>query len=462
MKISFHGAARGVTGSCFLIQANKENTLLECGSFQEWQRISRQNEKSFGFKPSEIDRVVLSHAHLDHCGDLPLLYKYGFRGEVITTNPSEELSGLVMYDSAYLSEEEAKRKSKHGKKVEPIYTGKEVEGILNRFNRNRTGEVVYNKPIEIGKGLTVTFFDSGHILGAASILLEVREGQAYTRIVFSGDIGNRNKPIVRDPELPPEADFVIMESTYGNRSHQPITFSIDELYSVINKTFQRGGNVYIPTFAIEGSQDMLFLIREGLEKGSLPEDTKAFLDSRMAISATEIFSRYPDFYNGKAKELISSGIDPFIIPNLKFTRTSIESKEINDVRSGAVVMAGSGMCEGGRILHHLKQNLSRPECTFIFARYAAPGTLARRIIDKAKYVKIYGTDVEVKAEICTIPGFSGHAGRDGLLEWVEHTRDPKVVFLTHGSQDPMESLAEELTIRGYNVEMPELHEGYKY
>ncbi len=459
MKLSFHGAAREVTGSCHLLQANKKKILIDCGLFQGYHGISRQNESSFGFKPSEIDAVILTHAHLDHCGRLPLLYKGGFRGEVISTGPSEELASLVMYDSAFLMEEEATRRSRHGNEVEPLYNEDDVTRVINRFNMKRP-PVAYNQPIDIAEGITATFIDSGHILGSGSIKVVLREGPTEKTIIFSGDIGNKNKPIVRDPISPPESDFVVMESTYGNRNHKQIEASLTELYPAINETFENGGNVFMPTFAVEGSQEMLFFLREGYENGLISKDTKTFLDSPMAISATDIFRKYPDFYNGQAKQLIESGIDPFMLPNLTFSRTPAQSKSINEITSGAIVMAGSGMCEGGRILHHLKQNLSRPECTFIFTRYAPSGTLARKIINGSQYVKIFGSDTEVRARILTINGFSGHAGRDELLKWV-HPGSPKV-FLTHGSEGPMESLAEGLTGRKHEVEMPEMHEQYRY
>ncbi len=468
MKLSFHGAAREVTGSCHLIETGNIKILIDCGMYQGGGGLSEENLKPFGFRPKDINYLLLTHAHLDHCGRIPLLVKQGFCGEIITTSASRELAKLVMLDSAHVHEEEAKRNAKHftrsykhNKKnkhynIQPLYSTLDVLNSLDYFSKT----VSYEKPIELSKGVIATFFDAGHIIGSASILLEIKERKNNHRIVFSGDIGNNNKPIIRDPTPPPEADFVVMETTYGDRSHKSIKESVKELYNAINNTFSRGGNVYIPTFALERAQELLFFLREGVEQNKLPRNIQVFLDSPMAVSATEIYRRYPDFYDEESLKLFKAKVDPFMFPNVSFTKDVSESIAINNIKSGAVVMAGSGMCTGGRICQHLKHNLWREECSVIFVSFAAGGTLGRKIIDGAKTVYIYGEEIGVCAKVYTINGFSAHAGRDELLEWHKFTGKPKLTYLVHGAPEALASIASELKSKGNSVKIPGLHESY--
>ena len=466
MKLSFHGAAREVTGSCHLIEIGNIKILIDCGMYQGGGGLAEENLKPFGFKAKDINYLLLTHAHLDHCGRIPLLVKQGFHGEIITTSASRELAKLVMLDSARIHEEEAKRNAKHFKRSYKhskkskrhntylLYNTLDVLNSLDYFGRNAT----YDKPIKLSKGIQVTFFDAGHIIGAASILLEAEEGKSKKKIIFSGDIGNKNKPIIRDPAPLPQADIVVMETTYGDRSHKSIKESVSEFYSAINDTFKHGGNVYIPTFALERAQELLFFLREGVEKGKLPHNMQVFLDSPMAISATEIYKHHPECYDDESAAMFEKQKDPFTLPDLAFTRDVSESIAINNIKSGAVVMAGSGMCTGGRICQHLKHNLWREECSVIFVSFAAEGTLARKIIDGAKTVYIYGEEIGVRAKVYTINGFSSHAGRNELLEWHKSIGKPETTFLVHGAPEAMASIASELKIKGHQIKMPKPHE----
>lgn len=467
MKLSFHGAAREVTGSCFLLETGGTKILIDCGLYQGGKGLSEENAKPFTFKPKDINFVLLTHAHLDHCGRIPLLVKQGFRGEIITTSASRELAKLVMLDSAHVHEEEARRNAKYLKRyskhkknkkpnISPIYNTVDVLNSLDYFGQN----AIYEKPIKLSKNITAIFFDAGHIIGSASIFLEIKEGRSLKNVLFSGDIGNKNKPIIRDPAPLPQADFVIMETTYGDRSHKSIEESISEFYLAINDTFKRGGNIFIPTFALERAQELLFFLREGIEIGKLPRSMQVFLDSPMAISATEIYKHHPDCYDEEFRKLFRQNKDPFYLPNLSFTRDVSDSITINNIRSGAVVMAGSGMCTGGRICQHLKHNLWREECSVIFVSFAAEGTLARKIIDGAKTVYLYGEEIDVRAKVYTINGFSAHAGRNELLSWHKNIGKPEITFLIHGAPEAMASMASELKAKGNNVKMPKRHEGF--
>ncbi len=460
MHIEFHGAAGGVTASCHLIEVADKRILVDCGMYQGSRELEEENAEPFGFDPETIDYVLLTHAHLDHCGRLPLLVKRGFRGEILTTGASRDLAKLVMMDAAHLAEEEARRKTHQARlagskeTIEPLYSMLDVFDALDYFGRR----IDYNQPTRICKGIRVTFIDAGHILGSACILLHLHEESRRLKLLFSGDLGNKGRPILRDPSRPPRADVVVMEATYGNRCHKPVPPSVEELYRAILNTFERGGNVIIPTFALERAQEILYFLREGIEQKKIPRYLPVFLDSPMAISATEIFRRHPECYDRETCTLFCEGNDPFDLPELHFTRETAESMRLNQIDSGAVIMAGSGMCTGGRVRHHLKHNLARPECSVIFVGYAARGTLARAIIDGAKTVRIFGREIPVNASIYTIGGFSAHADQKELLAWHRHTGTPRKTFLVHGENAALTTLAEKL--QPSPVEIPRLHQIY--
>jgi metallo-beta-lactamase family protein len=461
MRISFHGADRGVTGSCHLVEVGGTRILVDCGLFQGSRELEEDNADPFGFEPADIDLVLLTHAHLDHCGRLPLLSARDFRGQIVATTATRDLAALILKDAAHLQEEEARYRAQRARhhrhtpvEIEPLYTGADVDRTLQLFHTKAR----YGHRIQLAKGAHATFLDAGHILGSACVLLELEEGRKRKRVLFSGDLGSSGRPILRDPAEAPWADVVVMETTYGDRAHKALAPSVAELYEAINHTFAHGGNVLIPTFALERAQELLFFLREGVAEGRLPDRMQVFLDSPMAISATEIFERHPECYNAETSELFQEGRNPFHLAGLHMSRTAEESMAINQIVSGAIIMAGSGMCSGGRIRHHLRKCLWRRQCSVIFVGYAARGTLARRIIDGAEVVRIHGEEVPVRANVHTIGGFSAHADQAELLAWHRQTGDPERTFLVHGEPNVMKHFGS--LLEGTTVEMPELHQGF--
>ncbi|RLA20614.1 MAG: MBL fold metallo-hydrolase [Gammaproteobacteria bacterium] len=463
MKISFHGADQSVTGSCHLIECAGKRILIDCGLYQGGRELVEENIEDFGFDPSTVDFLLLTHAHLDHCGRIPLLVKRGFRGEIITTAASVELARLVMLDSAGLQESETRYQQRkadrhhghHAKNIEPLYTTLDALNSLDFFGRVAR----YHEPFELATGITTTFIDAGHILGSAAIFLELSEGEQSHRILFSGDLGYNDRAILRNPAIPPKVDTVVMETTYGDRLHKQLKPSIDELYEIVNETVGRGGNVIIPTFAMERAQEILYFLREGIDQGEIKRFTNVFLDSPMAISATEIFRRHPECYDEETKKIFCEDNDPFGFEGLHFTRETNESMAINQINGGAVIMAGSGMCTGGRIRHHLRHNLWNRANSIVFVGFAARGTLARKIVDGAKVVKIFGEEIHVNASIHTIGGFSAHADQAELLAWHAQTGKPKTTFLVHGENEAMHTFSKHLD--NTDVIMPTLHDSFE-
>jgi metallo-beta-lactamase family protein len=457
LRLSFHGADRDVTGSCHLVECAGQRFLVDCGLYQGSRELAEENAGDFGFDPAGIDFVLLTHAHLDHCGRLPLLTKRGFRGEIITTKATNELARLVMLDAAHLQDEthsnpHPKRHDVGHKPAEPLFTVADALQCLELFKRSAE----YGKPIDLAQGVRATFVDAGHILGSASILLELTEAGRTVRLLFSGDLGSGADPLLVTPAPPPHADVVVIETTYGDRLHKPMDASIDELYGAISTTLGRG-NVIIPTFALERAQELLFLLNQGIEKNRLKPSMQVFLDSPMAISATEIFAHHPDDLKPEAARLFREGRDPFALPGLHFTRQRSESVALNTIRAGAIIMAGSGMATGGRVQHHLEHNIARPECSVIFVGFAAKGTLARRIIDRQNPVRIFADYIPVRASIHTINGFSAHADQADLLKWHGHTGAART-FLTHGEEDAMHAFASRLGKT--QVQMPTLNQSF--
>ncbi|WP_233809844.1 MBL fold metallo-hydrolase RNA specificity domain-containing protein [Paraburkholderia sp. HP33-1] len=443
MKISFHGADREVTGSCHLVEAKDKRILIDCGMYQGSSDLDDANADSFGFDPGSIDFLLLTHAHLDHCGRIPLLVKHGFTGEIITTAATRELARLVMLDAAHLHEEEAEHHARHAHRGgdtarRPLYDTADAFNALGHFGRT----AVYGEPVMLTPTLHATFYDAGHILGSASIRIECTQ-EPNRSVIFSGDLGTSGRAILRDPQIPPPANVVVMETTYGDRVHKELALSVGELYAAINDTFARGGNVVIPTFALERAQEILYYLREGIESGRLPHSMPVYLDSPMAVSATEVFRRHPECFSPKERALFEDGKDPFSLPGLHFTRDTADSIALNMLDGGAVIMAGSGMCTGGRVRHHLLHNLARHDSSVIFVGYAARGTLARVLIDGAKQVTLFGESVPVRARLHTINGFSAHADRDELLAWHRALKPARTV-LVHGDEDVMQQFASSL------------------
>lgn len=452
MKLSFHGADRDVTGSCHRIEVAGRQLLVDCGMFQGGRELDAENSEPFGFDPARIDTVLLTHAHLDHCGRLPLLVKAGFRGEIICTAPTAELARIVLTDAARIAEEDAARASRRrggNDAVRPLYTRGDVDAVLERIGR----VVRYEELLSLADGLTVSFHDAGHILGSASVLLQVEERGRTRRLLLSGDIGNRGRPILRDP-APPMADIVLMETTYGDRQHRSVRASVDELIEAVDATLKRHGNVVIPSFALERTQEILFYLREAIDEGRLPRSLPVFLDSPMAASTIEVYRRYPEFYDEHARAIVASGSDPFSMPGLRMTREHEESMGINRIEGGAVIIAGSGMCTGGRVRHHLRHNLGHDRSAIVFIGFAARGTPARRIIDGARYINLLGEDVPVRARIHTINGFSAHADQAELLRWHAAAGGRERTILVHGEETAMGEFARLLD--GVPVSMPAL------
>lgn len=462
MDMTFHGAAGEVTGSCVLLRARGKRILIDCGMFQGADEDRDENRGAFSFDPADIDYVLLTHGHLDHCGRLPLLVKGGFHGEIVATSATRDLARLVLLDAAGLEAEEAKRAARRQLRrgaapVAPAFDELDVLDALDRFGRSAS----YGRSIALCDGIGVTFGNAGHILGSGWVVLDIAEQGARERVLISGDIGMGDSPLLDPPAPAPHAEVVVMESTYGDRLHKPVGPSVEELKTAILDTLERGGNVVIPTFALERSQEILFYLREMVERGDLPRRLNVFLDSPMAISATALYRRHPEALNDRIRTLLAEGADPFYLPGLRITRDTAESIAINEIRSGAVILAGSGMATGGRVLHHLRHNLWRPESSVVFVGYAAVGTLARRIIDGQREVRIFGEEVQVAARTYTIGGFSAHADRDGLLDWYRTAGSPTYTFLAHGEEGQRKALAQALRADGHTVELPELHARYE-
>ena len=433
MKLMFLGAAHEVTGSCHYIEACGKSILLDCG--MEQGRDTYENQE-IPVSASKIDYVFLSHAHIDHSGLLPLLYKNGFKGQIYATEATTDLCRIMLLDSAHIQEFEAQwrnRKNKRAGKApfEPLYTSEEAIAVLEHFV-----PCDYMQRIHVCEGVEIRFTDVGHLLGSSSIEIWLTEGDVSKKIVFSGDIGNINQPIIHDPRYTAEADYVIMESTYGDRYHTVPPDYVTELAGKIQETFDRGGNLVIPSFAVGRTQEMLYFIREIKERGLVRghEGFKVYVDSPLAIEATKVFvANYMDCYDAAAMELVRAGINPLEFPGLNVAVTPDDSMAINFDSSPKVIISASGMCEAGRVRHHLKHNLWRPESTILFVGYQAIGTLGRNIVDGAKEVRLFGETITVNAHIEELTGVSGHADKKGLLNWINHfEQKPQKVFIVHG------------------------------
>lgn len=443
MKLTFCGAAGTVTGSCHLLETENKKILLDTGLFQGGSEADEMNFEQLAFNPADIDIVLLSHAHIDHSGRIPILVKGGFKGRIITSAPTHELCKIMLPDSAFIQESEAEWKNRKGKRagkktVEPLYTVKDAERALEFFEH-----VSYNKVVNIDRNISIRLKDAGHILGSAIIELWIREKGEEFKLVFSGDLGNVDVPIMNDPTIVEEADYVIMESTYGDRLHKDTQNKDSALFDIILNTIKRKGNVVIPSFAIERTQEILYILN--MLKDSDDERLRnipVYVDSPLAINATKIFQSFLPYFDEEAQKFIKSGDNPFDFPNLIFTHTAEESKAINAMEGSSVIISASGMCEAGRIKHHLKHNLWREESSVVFVGYQAQNSLGRRIKDGEKLVKIFGEEIGVKCKIYSIDGFSGHADQKGLLDWIGAFKNkPKKVFLVHGDEGALKELS---------------------
>lgn len=442
MRLNFLGADHEVTGSCHFLQACGVNILVDCGMEQGNDVYENQE---LPIPASEVDYVLLTHAHIDHSGLIPLLYTNGFRGEVYTTRPTVDLCEIMLKDSAHIQKFEAEwrnRKAKRSngtlKEFVPLYDMDAAVNVMKQF----VG-CPYSEKIDLCDGITIRFIDAGHLLGSASIEVWIDEDGISKKIVFSGDIGNVNKPIIKDPEYIKDADYVVMESTYGDRSHGGTPDYAAELVKVFTRTFDRGGNVVIPSFAVGRTQELLYFIREIKEKKLIDRPFDVYLDSPLAIESTNIFGKNThECFDEEAMKFIDAGINPLVFEGLKFATTSEASKMINFDTKPKVIISASGMCEAGRVRHHLKHNLWRPECTILFVGYQAVGTTGRAIVEGAKEIKLFGEPIQVSAEIAQLPGASGHADREGLVKWINSfEKKPQKVFIVHGEDSVCDSFA---------------------
>ena len=461
MQIRFCGAAKAVTGSCHLIEFSGGKLLVDCGMRQGSDTKTPLGEDKFMFDPSEIDAVLLTHAHIDHSGLLPLLVKRGFKGSIYATSATSRLSEIMLLDSAHIQEGDAERDNakriRAGKKpIEPLYSIEDAEKVLKRFV-----PVEYETDIKIIDGVTARYNDIGHLLGSAAIELRVTESDKTTKIVFSGDVGRMDRPIIQDPDIIQSADYLVVEGTYGDRSHEEGSAAAKEAQfeTVLAAAIARQGSIIIPSFAVGRTQEILYYIKKLIQKGSIPELSKIpiYVDSPLAIQATRIYDSCREgYYDNEAKALAASG-SPFVFPNLTMTQTAEESKQINFVSGCKIVIASSGMCEAGRVRHHLKHNLYKKDTTIIFAGYQARGTLGRMICDGVKDVKLFGESIHVNATIEQLTAFSGHAGRDELITWIRAIQPiPRMVFLVHGEPEALDSLKRAIEPMGYSVAVPEL------
>lgn len=461
MKIKFCGAAKTVTGSCYLIETENRKFLVDCGMFQG--SSFDLNKEPFPFNPEDIDFVILTHAHIDHSGRLPILVKKGFKGSIFCTSATAELAEVMMRDSGHIQEMEAESKTKRKLRkglepVEPLYTVKDAEAASKLLV-----PLTYNSREVIDENITLVLKDAGHLLGSAIVCLEIMDKGEKKTITFTGDLGNFNIPIIRDYEYIKETDYLIIESTYGNRLHEEDT-ETNNLYNIIINTIQRGGNVIIPSFAVGRAQELLYTLNYyiDIEKRKRLKNIEIYLDSPLARDATRIFEKHRECYDEEALKLLTRGDDPLDFDNLTITERVEESMELNK-RNGVVIISSSGMCEAGRIKHHLKYNIWKKNCSIVFAGYQAEGTLGRRILDGEKRVKIFGEDMVVKANIYKIDSLSGHADLNGLLNWFKHIENgvKKGVFVVHGESSASENFKNELDkLTDANVVIPGIGEEY--
>jgi metallo-beta-lactamase family protein len=457
MKLHFLGANRQVTGSRYCLEVAGHQVMIDCGMFQERKFESRNWDHS-PIPAIEVEALLLTHIHIDHVGLLPKLVREGYRGPIYTTRPSAAMIEIMLRDSAEIQLEDVsykqKRHAREGRRsphpYEPLYNVLDVERTLPLVRA-----CDYAEAIQVTPGVSARFFDAGHILGSAMIQIDATEGTQKRRIVFSGDIGQHDKPIIRDPSYFKDADYVVMESTYGNRNHERAGDVETQLARVIGETAARGGNVIIPTFAVERAQELIYYIGRLTRAGRIPA-LPVFLDSPMAVDVTGIYQRFHEYTDEAMWQMINSNQPPLRFPGLTLTRTADESKRINQLKESCVIMASSGMCNAGRIKHHLRNNIGRPQATILFVGHQGEGTLGRHILDGAKHVRIHGQEYAVRAKIDQIYGFSGHADHDGLMRWITHfERRPRKIFLTHGEEEVALGLAAEIKAKlGYTVEVP--------
>ncbi|GAB3103239.1 MBL fold metallo-hydrolase [Aestuariicella hydrocarbonica] len=460
--LTFLGAIEGVTGSNYLLSVNDSRILLDCGLFQGRREEEAGNLKPLPYAVDDIDAVVLSHAHLDHSGRLPLLVSQGYRGPMYMTDPTSELVAVLLKDAASLQERDAEWENKHRRRagkedISPLYTLEDVDDTLSYCKG-----VAYNHRLNIAPGIDINFLDAGHILGSAIVEVFITESGVKKKLVFSGDLGNSQAALLRDPQQVSEADVVLMESTYGDREHRSMEDTLQEFETVLDEASQNGGNILIPSFAVGRTQEIIFRLGELYQKGKLKHQI-VYLDSPMAIAVTEIYHRYQDVYNIEDKALIrhqasQSSLHTFL-PILRYSMSTDESMQLNNIDRGCIIIAGSGMCNGGRIRHHLKHNLWRRQSHVIFVGFQAIGTPGRSLVDGAKTYRIGGEEIAVKASIHTMGGFSAHASQAQLIDWLNAFQNKKLkLYLVHGEKEAKCALQKALKNQGWSAQIPTLNE----
>ena len=460
MEVQFWGAAREVPGSMHLLRVGGHRVLLDCGLYQGRRKHAFERNRDFPFEPSSIDAVILSHAHIDHSGNLPTLVRAGFQGKIYATPATRDLCRHMLVDSAHIQKSDVRyvnrRRRRQGKRpFEPLYLIGDARKALGRFR-----PVHYGRIFEPAPGIRASFVDAGHILGSASVILDLTEGSRTRRLVFSGDIGRRGLPILRDPQIPPDADYVIMESTYGDREHEPPSKAREYLLHHAKATCKSGGKLLVPAFAVGRTQELVYRLNQLWEDGDLPP-VDVFVDSPLAINVTEVYGRHPECYDREMLDTMAtdSDGDPLGFRHLRYLRSANESKALNTRKGPAIIIAASGMCEGGRILHHLRNHLGNPSTTVLFVGYQAQHTLGRRLLEGNREVRVLGAAVEVRARTARADAYSAHADRTGLLAWAASVGDTGRVtrcFLVHGEENSAFALAEDLRAVGTAaVEVPE-------
>jgi metallo-beta-lactamase family protein len=460
MQVTFLGAAQTVTGSMHLVTTSHARVLLDCGLFQGRRREAFQRNRELPFDPSDLDAVVLSHAHIDHSGALPVLPREGFHGSVYTTPATRDLMAAMLEDAALIQASDARhvnqlidRGELEGDPVEPLYTTEDVAAILAA-----TIGVPYHRTMIVAPGISVTFYDAGHVLGSAIVVLDVVEDEGKTRLVFSGDLGRKDMPILRDPEVPEGANVLLLESTYGDRIHAARAEVDEVLGDTIARTVARGGKLIVPTFALERAQEIVLTLKGLASRGRLP-DVPIFVDSPLTVKITDVFRMHPECYDSEVRAMFDRGESPFDLPRLRYVSSVEDSKAITGAESPAIILAASGMCESGRVLHHLRAAIGDPRCTVAIVGFQAPHTLGRRLVEKRERVRIFGVEHERRCEVAVLNGFSAHAGQDDLVAFATAVRDRGAlgqVALVHGEPPAQRALAKLLGEQGLtDVRIPE-------